>query len=65
MAGKKERVDAYLDTISRIEPEIAMLDQGAALASIAISLKRIADSTEKIAKCVSGQNYFKSLPRTS
>lgn len=44
MAGEAERVDAYLDTIKRIEPEIAMIDTGAALASIAISLRRIADA---------------------
>lgn len=34
----------YLDTIARIEPDIAMIDRDAALASIAISLKRIADA---------------------
>lgn len=50
MIGEKERVDAYLDTINRIEPDIAMLDQGAALASIAISLRRIADTLEAIDK---------------
>lgn len=44
MAGESERVDAYLDTIKRIEPDISMIDTGAALASIAISLKRIADA---------------------
>lgn len=42
-----ERVDAYLDTIERIEPDIAMIDADAAYASIAISLKRIADALEK------------------
>lgn len=41
---EKDRVDAYMDTVSRIEPDIAMLDTGAALASIAISLRRIADA---------------------
>ena len=44
MSQEKQRVDAYLDTISRIEPDIAMIDTGAALASIAISMKRIADA---------------------
>lgn len=44
MSGEKQRVDAYLETVSRIEPDIAMLDTGAALASIAISLRRIADA---------------------
>lgn len=46
MAKEAEQVDAYLDTIKRIEPEIAMIDTGAALASIAISLRRIADALE-------------------
>lgn len=43
MSGEKERVDAYLDTVKRMEPDIAMVDRDAALASIAVSLKRIAD----------------------
>lgn len=43
MTGEAERADAYADTIKRIEPDIAMIDTGAALASISISLKRIAD----------------------
>ena len=50
MDGEKERIDAYLDTISRLEPDIAMIDSGAALASIAISLKRIADALNDEAK---------------
>ncbi len=50
MSGEAERVDAYLDTVSRIEPDIAMLDQGAALASIAISMKRVADTLEDLNK---------------
>lgn len=41
--GEKERVDAYLETVERIEPDIAMMDRDATLTSIAISLKRIAD----------------------
>lgn len=48
MAGEKERVDAYLNTINRLEPDIVMIDQGAANASVAISLKRIADSLDTI-----------------
>jgi hypothetical protein len=39
--------DAYLDTLDRMEPDIAMVDRDAALASIAISLKRIADSLDR------------------
>lgn len=38
--------DAYLDTVKRLEPDIAMIDLGAGLASMAISLKRIADLLE-------------------
>jgi hypothetical protein len=45
---EKERVDAYLDTVRRLEPDIAMVDQEAAAASIAISLRRIADSLKVI-----------------
>lgn len=40
------RVEAYLDTVERIEPEVTMIDLGYALASISISLKRIADNLE-------------------
>jgi hypothetical protein len=41
--------DYYLETLDRIEPDIAMIDASAGWASIAISLRRIADSQEKIA----------------
>lgn len=41
--AEKERMDAYLRTVERLEPDISMIDRDAALASIAISLKRIAD----------------------
>lgn len=44
MAGEQERVDGYLDTIDRIEPNINMIDPGAFYASAAVSLKRIADA---------------------
>jgi hypothetical protein len=37
----------YENTVARLEPDICMIDTNAALASIAISLKRIADSLEK------------------
>ncbi len=47
---ERGRVDAYLDTVERLEPEIAMIDAGAAYASIAISLKRIADAMEYFAR---------------
>lgn len=44
--AEAERVDAYLDTVSRLEPDIAPIDTPAALASIAISLRRIADAMQ-------------------
>lgn len=38
--------NAYQDTVKRMEPDIAMIDAAAGWASIAISLKRIADVME-------------------
>lgn len=35
--------DYYQETVARLEPEIAVVDHDAALTSIAISLRRIAD----------------------
>jgi hypothetical protein len=49
MAGEKERVDAYQNTVSRLEPEIAPIDASAFYASAAISLKRLADAAERMA----------------
>lgn len=43
MADEK---NPYLDTIDRLEPDIASVDEPASLASIAISLKRIADALD-------------------
>lgn len=48
MSGEKERVDVYLNTVNRLEPEIVPIDTSAFYASAAISLKRIADSLEEI-----------------
>lgn len=39
----RDRVNVYLDTIQRMERNITSVDSDAAQASIAISLKRIAD----------------------
>lgn len=39
--------DYYLHTIDRMEPDIAFIDASAGWASIAISLKRIADCMER------------------
>jgi hypothetical protein len=46
MAGEKDRVDAYLETVKRLEPDIALCNRDIALTSIAVSLKRIADQLE-------------------
>ena len=53
----------YLDTVNRLEPEIAMIDTGAGLASIAISLKRIADILEEILIIVKDDTTENSTPR--
>lgn len=37
------RAESYLETVDRLEPSFAMVDRDAALTSIAISLRRIAD----------------------
>jgi hypothetical protein len=39
-----ERPDPYRDILKRMEPDLAMVERDAALASIAISLRRIADA---------------------
>jgi hypothetical protein len=44
----KTDTDVYLETIKRIEPEIAMIDAGAFYASAAISLKRIAEELRNL-----------------
>lgn len=41
-----DNLSTYLKTVERLEPNIHMIDVGAGLASIAISLKRIADVLE-------------------
>lgn len=40
--------NVYLETVNRLEPDIAMIDRGAFYASAAISLKRIADTLEPL-----------------
>lgn len=50
--------DVYLETVRRLEPEIAMIDPGAYYASAAISLKRIADSLEKLALTAGQTNEY-------
>jgi hypothetical protein len=46
MSGEQERLNAYLKTIERMEPDVAAIDASFAYASVAISLKRIADTLE-------------------
>lgn len=46
----KRAVDGYTNTIERLEPELHMIDTGAGIASIAISLKRIADALENLSE---------------
>lgn len=48
MAGEKERVEGYLATVDRLEPDLHPTDQCAWGTSLAISMKRIADSFEFI-----------------
>lgn len=50
MAREKDQVQAYLGTIGRLEPNITMIDTDAGIASIAISLKRIADALDRLSK---------------
>jgi len=52
LAGEKERVEGYLETVARLEPDIHMIDPGAFHSSAAISLKRIADALEKIVSLI-------------
>lgn len=52
MAGEKERVDGYLATIERLEPDINPIDASAFYASAAISAKRSADATERAADAI-------------
>lgn len=62
MVGEKERVDGYIATIERMEPDINPVDASAFYALAAISLKRIADAAEKLTKCFSplGPVYLRS-----
>ena len=63
----KARVDGYIETIKRFEPEIHQTDASAYGTSIAISLKRIADSLEEnqkqLEKLLTRLNPNHSQPR--
>jgi hypothetical protein len=48
-AAMGRRADAYLEMLNRLEADLVLVDQDTALASIAISLKRIADCMEQVA----------------
>lgn len=43
----EEAVNAYLEMLKRLEPDIVVVDDITAQVSIAVSLKRIADILEK------------------
>lgn len=60
MTGEKERVDAYINTINRLEPDIVMIDHDAGIASIAISLKRIANYLEALPDKV-GESIYNAI----
>jgi hypothetical protein len=61
MAGEKEKVEGYLATIDRLEPNLHVIDASTYYASAAISLKRIADSLEQIVKMgVPPYRYYRS-----
>lgn len=47
-AAQAQDRNYYLETVNRLEPDIAMIDPGAYYASAAVSLKRIADALEKL-----------------
>lgn len=44
---RDDSVDVYLKVIERLEPDLTMIDHDAGIASIAISLKRIADAQDR------------------
>lgn len=44
--------DVYMKTVERLEPALHAVDRDASLASIAISLKRIADSFDQLSAVV-------------
>lgn len=52
--AEAERVKAYLETVERIEPDVAPIDQNAALTSIAISLRNISTTLDAICKYMHG-----------
>lgn len=64
-AGK--RADAYLDTVKRLEPNITQIDADTYYASAAISLKRLADNSDRIVKLLeiivgtSSRDVYKDL----
>lgn len=56
--AEQDRVDGYQGTVQRLEPEIHPIDAAAFYASAAISLKRIADSLEKMVGKGDGYNAY-------
>ncbi len=49
MSIEQTRMNAYMATVRRLEPDITAIDASAFYASAAISLKRIADALDFIA----------------
>lgn len=46
MHDRSTERDYYAEMWDRVEPDLAIIDTGAGLASISISLKRLADAAE-------------------
>lgn len=63
MAGEAAKVEGYLATVARLEPEIHPIDASAFYASAAISLRRIADALEAVA--IQQQTIILSLDNIS
>lgn len=55
-SAKEDRVEGYLATISRLEPEVYHTDQSAWGTSLAISVKRLADQAEILNQNLSDLN---------
>lgn len=49
MANEEAKVNAYMETVERMEPDIHPVDAAAAYASVAISAKRMADAMVRVA----------------
>ncbi len=50
--SRADRVSTYQSTIDQLKPNIAVIDHDPGMASIAISLRRLADGQEKMIAAV-------------